>query len=43
MKTLERTARLCGRLDTLIERYESAAESDKTLHGRLKKLRRPED
>ena len=40
MNTLERTAQLCGRLDTLVERYESAAESDRTLYGRLKKLRR---
>lgn len=40
MNTLERTAQLCGRLDALIERYEVAAESDKTLYGRLKKLKR---
>ncbi len=40
MNALERTAQLCGRLDTLIVRYEAAAESDRTLYGRLKKLRR---
>jgi len=40
MNALERAAQQCGRLDALIERYEQAAAVDRSLYGRLKKLRR---